>query len=116
MKNKTIYTLVIDGKEKIKSTLLSNVAIKTDKVKDHYEIRKYQNGKIAKVWGYSVNNGKKIPYASHDTDTKTKIKKSISKISGFSNRVCNVLSTIKSEYKIRRNLKALEKKVDLFES
>ena len=116
MKNKTIYTLVIDGKQITTSPLLSDVAIKTDKVKDHYEIRKYQKGKIAKVWGYSIHGNDKIPYASHDTDTKTKIKKSISKVSGFGNRVCNVLSTIKSEYKIRRNLKLLEKKVDLFES
>jgi uncharacterized Fe-S radical SAM superfamily protein PflX len=117
MKTNTIYTLVIDGKEVAKSTLLSNVAIKTDKVTDHYEIRKYQKGKIAKIWGYSVRDGKKIGYHSHDTDTqtKTKIKKSMLKISDFSNRVCNVLSTIKSEYKIRRNLKSLEKRVELLD-
>lgn len=116
MKNKTIYTLVIDGKEVAKDTLLSGVAIKTNKVKDHYEIRKYQKGKIVKLWGYSINNGKKIPYASHDTGNTIKKKDIVqSKLCSSIKRVSHALGVIKDEIKIRRNLKALEKKVHLWD-
>jgi hypothetical protein len=116
MKNNTIYKLIVDGKEVARDTLLTGVAIKAEKVKDHYEIRKYYKGNIVKLWGYSIKDGNRVEYASHANDStiqKTKIVQS--KVSKFIGRVSNVLSTIKSEYRVRKNLKQIERKVDLWD-
>jgi hypothetical protein len=123
MQNKKYYTLTIDGKEMVKSTSLSEVAINTPHVEDHYEINQMRNGKVLKKWGYSVNpvNGEKTMYSSH-TDTRVKppeipdkMKKAVTKINCLGKRVGGIVSTLKREYKVRKNLKLLEKKVELFD-
>ena len=75
MKTKTYYTLVIDSKEMAKSKLLSQVALKPEVVGDHYEINKYQNGKIVKSWGYTINpeNNQKVPFTIGSTSIIKKL-------------------------------------------
>lgn len=123
MKNKTYYTLTIDGKEMAKSSLLSQVAITTPHVEDHYEIKKMRGTQVVKIWGYTVNpvNGQKTPYASHEgvpvkpTEIPDKMKKAVFKLNCLGKRVGSAVSTLKREYKVRKNLKLLEKKVEIFD-
>jgi hypothetical protein len=124
MKTKTYYTLTIDGKEMAKSKLLSEVALKPKYVEDHYEITKYENGNAMKSWGYTVNpeNNQRVPFTTGWSGTigsksklPPKIKQVAKKIKNLREGAGKLVSTLKSEYQVRKNLKLLEKKVELFD-
>lgn len=123
MKTKTYYTLTIDGKEMAKSSLLSEVALKTPNVEDHYKIAKHEHGEIVRTWGFTVNpvNGQKSAFATNKgkrvkpAPIPNKMKKAVFKVNCFGKRVADKVSTLKREYMVRKNLKLLEKKVELFD-
>lgn len=123
MKPKTYYTLTIDGKEMVKSPLLSEVTLRTPNVEDEYKIAKHVNGEVVNVWGFLVDpeTGRKKAYASHKgkkikpSPIPDSMKKTVLKINCCGKKIAGAISTLKREYKARKNLKLLEKKVEFFD-
>jgi hypothetical protein len=128
MEIQATYTLVIDGKQIATSKLLSNVALKPDEVnpKNKYEIAKHVNGKIVRTWGYIIDpetkqkqtfttyNGKPFRHMGGNPIPSSMVEP-VKKFTRWGKRVVKTVSTLKREYKVRKNLKLLEKKVELFD-
>lgn len=126
----TKYILIVDGKEIAKHKMLSKVAIQPkelkDNVEDYFEIQKVVNGTVVKKWGYTVNpvNGQKIPYADNTpllleykiNEKAIRISnKAMKKFCEMSGKSFDLFKTLKNEYKVRKNLKLLERKAELFD-
>tara|TARA_R100000278_G_scaffold17602_4_gene17672 strand:+ start:7222 stop:7617 length:396 start_codon:yes stop_codon:yes gene_type:complete len=128
IKNNTYYTLTVDGTEMAKSKLLSGVALKPNEVnpKTKYEIAKHVDSKVVRTWGYIVDpetgekqtfttfNGKPFRHMGSKPIPSSMIQP-IKKTICLGKRLVNAVSTLKREYKVRKNLKLIEKKVHLFD-
>jgi len=128
IKNNTYYTLTVDGKEMAKSKLLSAVALKPHEVdpKEKYEIAKHVDRKVVRTWGYIVEpkTGEKQTFTTFDgkpfrhmggKPIPRSMMQPINKTISLGKRLVNAVSTLKREYKVRKNLKLIEKKVHLFD-
>ena len=128
IKNNTYYTLTVDGKEMVKSKLLSGAALKPNEVnpKTKYEIAKHVDGKIVRTWGYIVDpeTNEKQTFTTFDgkpfrhmggKPIPSSMTQPIKKTICLGKRLVNAVSTLKREYKVRKNLKLIEKKVHLFD-
>lgn len=128
MKMETKYTLVVDGNLITSGKLLSNVALKPVEVnaKSKYEIAKHVDGKIVRTWGYIVDpeTKQKQTFTTYDgkpfrhmggNPIPSSMVEPVKKFTSWSKRVVKAVSTLKREYKVRKNLKLLEKKVELFD-